>query len=519
MNKEQNEMQSVNETGAVGGEFSSYSEFDNQVPSTLTVSEQSDTREFFTDGGPSKKKKENKNAAFFHKMLVSATVAVAAIVTAETVGIVGFSDVTVRDAYIETSENAVWYSMELDGYTDGAEELAVEIYNDFEHRREPVQLEREHDSQNEDENPEKQRRLFAFGEVRDLKPDIDYTFEVFYGSWTIYKQKIRTAKQEEPWQDEPHENPDTADPTMAAFDYQSFESMIFYSFSVSNFLQNDYFVVRLLQGGRLFTQNDVEDISAEEPYISGEFYNLMPDTEYTVQLVKNPESDVEQIVIEQIVWTLSWEESIPEPEFTSTEDSIFYSIPISEFGENDFFMLLLFENGDAFQEGGTSDLSMENPYLVGEFHDLQSGTEYEIRLLRNQEEILSFFITTQGVKEQFPETDNEYFSIIDGMIYYSIPIDGILIEPDMPLNFEVSMFTETDESIEDMEPIGWSYPEFYPDEDGNAFVTGFFEDITISESGIYAVKLEMNVYNDWETIGIYRYQISESDFEKLDWQY
>lgn len=557
-------------------------------------------------GAEEPKKKSNKLQTFLQRILLPTTVAVAAIVTAETVGIVGFSDVTVREAYVETSESGVWYSMELDGYEEGKDELAVEVYNDFERFREPLHVEEDYHDQEAGKNPEERHGRFAYGEIFNLRSDTDYTLEVLYGSWTIYKQQIRTAKQEEPWQDEPHEDPDTGDPTQAWMEFQPSDSMIFYSISIEDFQQTDRFVVRLLRDGKLMAENEAKDIFAEEPYIAGEFYNLEPDTEYTLQLVKNPESDAERIVTAQTVWTRSVEEIIPEPSFSSTEDSIFYSIPVSEFGADDWFMLLLLENGDGIQEGDTSDLSAENPYLTGEFHDLQPGTEYTVQLMKNQQVIFEQQITTQGEKVQprepefgtteneifysipLPEfgaddrftvfllenddeirgeeftdlspdqeyvggaftdlepgteymiqllknreiifeqqittagekiqpaqNDNEYFSIVEGMIYYNIPIDESEIEQDIPVNFALYMFADETEE----EEICESYPIFNQNEDGTAFVEGYFEDFTISEPGIYIVRLRKNLYNDWETIAVYHYEISETDLEMLGWKY
>ncbi len=371
----------------------------------------------------STKKKETKIETFFRKILLPTTVAAAAVLTAETIGIVGSPGVAIvgePSVEVSTSETAgVYCYIELEGYSDGGDELAVEVYNDFERRREPMQVEPGDNQQEDGQSSEERDRQFAFGAVYDLKPDTEYTFEVLYGSWSLYKQKIRTAKQEEPWQDDPHEDPDTGDPA--------------------------------------------------------------------------------------------------KPEFSATETEISYSIPISDYSEGDWFMVCLLENGDMIYEEEAADLSLGQEYIGGVFTDLQPGTEYLVQLMKNQEIVAEWPVSTSEIQELPPQNDNAYFSIVDGMIHYEIPVDESVIEPDIPVNFELSIYAVDDTApVADDQPICYSYPEFVPNEDGTAFVSGSFNDITISGPGVYKIRMDKNVNNDWETIGIYRYELSEADFEMLN---
>ena len=137
--------------------------------------------------------------------------------------------------------------------------------------------------------------------------------------------------------------------------------------------------------------------------------------------------------------------------------------------------------------------------------------------MKNQEIVAEWPVSTSEIQELPPQNDNAYFSIVDGMIHYEIPVDESVIEPDIPVNFELSIYAVDDTApVADDQPICYSYPEFVPNEDGTAFVSGSFNDITISGPGVYKIRMDKNVNNDWETIGIYRYELSEADFEMLN---
>ena len=333
-------------------------------------------------------------------------------------GIIGTPDVSVREAYVETSDTAVWYSMELEGYSEGGDELAVEVYNDFERHREPLQIEEYYsDYQEEERSPEEQNVQYAFGEVYDLRADTDYTLEVFYGSWTIYKQKIRTAKQEEPWQDDPHEDPDTGDPTRASISLEASETMIYYSGSVSDFQSSDVFVVRLFRDGDLYAQNQVTDLSPEEPYLSGEFYDLTPDTGYVVQLVKNPDTTSEYLVFEEYVWTQTEQPALLEANWMQLEPdetNLVYAISLNNYQGGGQFTVELLENGDVVREQSFEDIPVEEPYISGEFTELEYQTAYTIRLVVDQEVILTGSVFIQAPEPTFDVTANA--------VSYTIPL-------------------------------------------------------------------------------------------------
>lgn len=424
MGSENNQNQSVNKGNPQYEEFISFPEFSPLADESSSQRKRGaaylSEKEQKTEAGAAKAK-ENKIESFFRKILLPATVAVAAVVTAETIGIVGVSDVSVvGEPYVEISETAVWYSMELDGYQDGGDELAVEVYNDFERFREPVRVEEDYAGQQEEgRTPDQNRGRFAFGEVHNLKQNTDYTFEILYGNWSLYKQKIRTAKQEEPWREEPHEAPDTGDPTRATMQFETSESGIAYFISLVNVQQDDAFVVRLLWDGEPIAQNRAADFSAEEPYLSGEFYDLQPDTEYTVQLVKNPDTDSEQTISEQSVRTQPFVEPIIEPEFSATESEIFYSIPVPDYRETDFLLVILIEPTGETRSNEVVDISPGQSYAVGSFTDLEPGTEYGIQLQKNQKVVAEWAFSTQEIVIEPAEPE---FSSTETEISYSIPI-------------------------------------------------------------------------------------------------
>ena len=426
MGSENNQNQSVNKGNPQYEEFISFPEFSPLADESSSQRKRSaaylSEEEQKAESGAAKAK-ENKIESFFRKILLPATVAVAAVVTAETIGIVGSPGVAiVGEPSVKTSTSdaaGVYCFVELEGYQGGGDELAVEVYNDFERFREPMQVESGDNPQEDGQNSERNERQFAFGEVYGMRPDTDYTMEILYGNWSLYKQKIRTAKQEEPWREEPHEDPDTGDPTRATMQFETSESGIAYFISLVNVQQDDAFVVRLLWDGEPIAQNRAADFSAEEPYLSGEFYDLQPDTEYTVQLVKNPDTDSEQTISEQSVRTQPFVEPIIEPEFSATESEIFYSIPVPDYRETDFLLVILIEPTGETRSNEVVDISPGQSYAVGSFTDLESGTEYGIQLQKNQKVVAEWAFSTQEIVIEPAEPE---FSSTETEISYSIPI-------------------------------------------------------------------------------------------------
>ena len=390
MGSENNQNQSVNKGNPNYEEFLSYPEFSPLTDESSSpkkriaayISEESQKAE-----ASAPKKKDNKIESFFRKILLPTTVAVATVVAAETIGIIGLSGVSVvGEPIVESYETSVWYSMELEGYEAGGDELAVEVYNDFEHRRELVQTEQDQAPREDGQNPGK-GGWFA-GEVRDLKPDTDYTFEVLYGSWTVYKQKIRTAKQEEPWQDDPHDDSDTGDPAKPEF--STTETEISYSVPISDYTVGDWYAVYLLENGDMINGDNFYDIMPEQEYIGGVFTDLQPGTEYTVQLMKN-----QAFVSEWVVSTLEPEEESLEPWFEAGETSIYYGIPITwEQTADDWYTAMLMDVTGLTREG-QAEIDEDGLYVTGVFPDLQPGTTYTFRLMKNREVVYTETISTQ----------------------------------------------------------------------------------------------------------------------------
>lgn len=392
MGSENNQNQSVNNGNPNYEEFLSYPEFSPLTDESSSdkkriaayVSEESQKAEA---NASATKKKDNKIESFFRKILLPTTVAVATVVTAETIGIVNFSGVSVvGEPIVESYETSVWYSMELEGYQIGGDGLAVEVYNDFEHHRELVQTEQDQTPREDGQNPEKGG--WIAGEVRDLKPDTDYTFEVLYGSWTVYKQKIRTAKQEEPWQDDPHDDPDTGDPVKPAF--SATETEISFLIPISDVSEGDWYLVHLLENGDTIDGEDFFDISLDQESIRGVFTDLQPGTEYTVQLMKN-----QAFVSEWAVSTLKPEEESLEPWFEAGETSIYYGIPITwEQTADDWYTAMLMDVTGLTREG-QAEIDEDGLYVTGVFPDLQPGTTYTFRLMKNREVVYTETISTQ----------------------------------------------------------------------------------------------------------------------------
>ena len=129
-----------------------------------------------------------------------------------------------------------------------------------------------------------------------------------------------------------------------------------------------------------------EDISFEEPYLSGEFYELQYETAYTIRLVADQE----------VLLTGSVFIQAPQPTFDVTATAVSYTIPLTEYSENDWYLVVLLQGADQVSSNEAVDISPDQPSISGEFTDLQPETEYTIQLMKNQEPVSEWTVTTQS---------------------------------------------------------------------------------------------------------------------------
>ena len=204
--------------------------------------------------------------------------------------------------------------------------------------------------------------VYATGWFSDLQPGTEYTFRLTKNGNLICEKTIFTIGVEEE-QDE------------AWFDPS--EHAISYYIPIPDYDENGYYALYLSQNGDSPIEYPAE-ISEDGSYVSGVFEELDSGCEFTIQLVKN------QQVLDE--WSVS---TYPEAGFEVSETSIFYFIPVAEYQADDQFIALLLEPAGGERESYPEiTIASDGSFASGQFADLSPGTEYTIRLMKNQNEMI-----------------------------------------------------------------------------------------------------------------------------------